>query len=188
MAKTKKNKNKVPLKKSEKSYHRIMEPDDWSDPSNRKVLGEFHKNSDDIPAGQDQSPILEKKSAEVPGPSLQRIINLSNVELAAYAFSRALFPKGVQVPIYVKGMVDMDVAIKDTNVIINTNDVSFEPPPLQLWHLFFTYKGKPVIEYGQGVKNMIKIHHYRAIVFLLAMWVAGRKRRKLKNKSQKLNT
>ena len=87
------------------------------------------------------------------------------------------------VTMYMKGMVDRDIAIKDTNVIINTNDVSFELPPLQLWHFLFTYKGKPIPEYGQRMKNMIKIHRSRAIVFLLTMGMAGRKRRK--NQRQK---
>jgi len=114
----------------------------------------------------------------------QRVLDISSIEVLAYTVFRAMFGKGIRVPLKREGSMDMDIAVKDTDIIINTNDVSFEPPKLQIWHIIFAYKGKPVLEYGRGVKR-IKVHYYRAFVMLIAMWWGGRKKRKAKEKADK---
>jgi len=114
----------------------------------------------------------------------QRVLDISNIEVLAYTIFRAMFGKGIRVPLKIEGSMDMDIAVKDTDVIISTNDVSFEPPKLQIWHFIFAYKGKPVLEYGRGVKR-IKVHYYRAFVMLIAMWWGGKKKRKAKQKADK---
>jgi len=112
-----------------------------------------------------------------------QFFDVSTVEMLAYALSRSLFRRGVQIPLKVKDVVDMDIAVKDTDIILNTNDVSFELPPLQIWHVIFSYKGKPVFEYGRGVNNNMKIHYRHAFPFLMAMWLGTRKRRKARQKA-----
>ncbi len=114
----------------------------------------------------------------------KRVFDISTIEVLAYTVFRAMFGKGIRVPLKIEGSMDMDIMVKDTDVVINTNDVSFEPPKLQIWHFIFAYKGKPVLEYGHGVKR-IKIHYYRAFVMLIAMWWGGKKKRKAKEKADK---
>jgi hypothetical protein len=172
------------------SDHVFLEPDEWKDPEGRKIIGEYHKEThpttgdekgrdkDELPSHSDER--TEGKTQKGP---LRNLIDTSTIELMMYTLSRALFRQGVRVPVYMKGVVDMDIQVKDTDIILNTNDVSFEPPPLQIWHIIFSYKGKPVLEYGRGVKNTIKIHHARALLFVLAMWAGGRKRRKTREKA-----
>ena len=80
----------------------------------------------------------------------------------------------------------MDIAVENNDVILNTNDVSFVPPQLQIWRLIFTYKNKPIIEYGRGIKRGMKIHYGSALIFLLAMWSGGRKTRKAQEKAAKI--
>jgi hypothetical protein len=179
-----------PLEKTPTSDHVLLEPDEWKDPEDRKVIAEFHKDTH-ASSGTEKGRNEEKQSSQgderteekTQKTPIQHIIDLGTIELMMYTLSRALFRQGVKVPVYMKGAVDMDIAVKDTDVIINTNDVSFEPPPLQIWHIIFTYKGKPVLEYGRGVKNTMKIHRVRAVLFLLAMWAGGRKHRKAREKA-----
>jgi hypothetical protein len=183
-AKTKKNTGKDPsTTEADKSNRILLESKEWIDPKGRKVIGEYHKGSHNTNGIENNQPQEKKADTPTQKPSLQRIIDVSTIELMAYTLSRALFHQGVRVPLYIKGAVDMDIAVKDTQVIVNTNDVSFEPPPLQIWHIIFTYKGKPVLEYGHGVKNTMKIHHGHAILFLMAMWLGSRKRRKAREKA-----
>ncbi len=117
-------------------------------------------------------------------PKTRSVIDISTLEVLGYTVFRAMFGQGVRVPLKIEGSMDMDIAVKDTNVIINTNDVTFEPPVLQIWHFIFAYKGRPVIEYGRGVTR-VKVHYYNAFVMLLAMWWGGKKKRKAKEKASR---
>jgi hypothetical protein len=189
--KTKKKKEKAPpVVDTAQTDHVLLNHDDWKDPKGRKVISEYHKvthmdGTEDAETEKNEQPLQNqgtgnKKTSKMP---LQHIIDVSTIELMTYTLTRALFHRGVRVPLYMKGVVDMDIELKDTDLIINTNDVAFEPPPLQIWHIIFSYKGKPVFEYGRGIKNTMKIHHGRAFLFLLAMWIGGRKRRKQREKA-----
>ena len=106
--------------------------------------------------------------------------------MVTYALFRAMFGRGIHVPLKREGVIDMDIAIEDNNIILNTNDVTFIPPELKIWRLIFTYKNKPIIEYGRGIKRGMKIHYGRAVIFLLAMWSGGRKTRKAQEKAVKI--
>jgi len=57
---------------------------------------------------------------------------------------------------------------------------------LEIWRLIFTYKNKPIIEFGRGIKRGMKIHYGSAFIFLLAMWSGGRKTRKAQEKAAKI--
>jgi len=193
---TKKAKGK-PKTKTTRSEHVLIDPEEWKDPDGRRVIAEYHKK--DLPEAQADNKmqgemIGEKKSSdtETTGDSseqklvISRILDISTVEMVTYALFRAMFGRGIHVPLKREGVIDMDIAIEDNNIILNTNDVTFIPPELKIWRLIFTYKNKPIIEYGRGIKRGMKIHYGRAVIFLLAMWSGGRKTRKAQEKAVKI--
>jgi hypothetical protein len=62
-------------------------------------------------------------------------------------------------------------------VTVNTNQLYFTLPELAVWHIVHTHKGKPVLEFGRGVKKGIKIHRFRALLFVLELWRGSRKKK-----------
>ena len=189
-----KNKSKT---KTIKSEHILIEPEEWKDHPGRRVIAEYHKKGP--PESQAENEMQdemndEKKSADTKttGDSseqklpISRILDISTVEIITYAFFRAIFGKNIHIPLKRKGVMDMDIAVENDNVIVNTNDVSFAPPDLKIWRFIFTYKNKPIIELGRGIKRGMKIHYGNALIFLLAMWSGGRKTRKAQEKAAKI--
>jgi len=185
-----KNKSKT---KTIKSEHILIEPEEWKDHPGRRVIAEYHKK--DPPESQAENEIQdEKKSADTKttGDSseqklpISRILDISTVEIITYAFFRAMFGKGIHIPLKRKGVMDMDIAVENNNVIVNTNDVSFALPDLKIWRFIFAYKNKPIIELGRGIKRGMKIHYGNALIFLLAMWSGSRKTRKAQEKAAKI--
>jgi hypothetical protein len=189
-----KNKSK---KKTIKSEHILIEPEEWKDHPGRRVIAEYHKK--DPPESQAENEMQdemndEKKSADTKTTCdsseqklpISRILDISTVEIITYAFFRAMFGKGIHIPLKRKGVMDMDIAVENNNVIVNTNDVSFAPPDLKIWRFIFAYKNKPIIELGRGIKRGMKIHYGNALIFLLAMWSGGRKTRKAQEKAAKI--
>jgi hypothetical protein len=182
-----------PETKAIKSEHILIEPEEWKDHAGRRVIAEYHKK--DPPESQAEHEMQdEKKSSntETSDDSIEqklhisRILDISTVELITYAIFRAMFGKGIHIPLKRKGVMDMDIAVENNNVIVNTNDVSFAPPDLRIWHFIFAYKNKPIIELGRGIKRGMKIHYGNALIFLLAMWSGGRKIRKGQEKAAKI--
>ncbi|MBE3122865.1 MAG: hypothetical protein IMZ53_08680 [Thermoplasmata archaeon] len=193
----KKKVKSIPKTKTTKSAHVLIDPEEWKDHDGQRVIAEYHKK--DLLASQVENEMQdetndEKKSSdtETTGDSseqrlrISRILDISTVEVITYAFFRAMFGKGIRVPLKLKGVIDMDIAVENNDVILNTNDVSFIPPQLQIWRFIFTYKNKPIIEYGRGIKRGMKVHYGRALIFLLAMWSGGRKTRKAQVKAAKI--
>ena len=192
----KKKVKSIPKTKTTKSDHVLIDPEDWKDSNGRRVIAEYHKND---AASHTENEIQdemndEKKSSdtETTGDSseqklsISRILDISTVEVLTYAFFRALFGKSIHIPLKREGVIDMDITVDNNDVVLNTNDVSFVPPQLQIWRLIFTYKNKPIIEFGRGIKHGMKIHYGSAIIFLLAMWSGGRKTRKAQEKAAKI--
>jgi len=189
-----KNKSKT---KTIKSEHILIEPEEWKDHPGRRVIAEYHKkDSLESQAENEMQDEMndEKKSADTKttGDSseqklpISRILDISTVEIITYAFFRAMFGKGIHIPLKRKGVMDMDIAVENNNVIVNTNDISFAPPDLKIWRFIFTYKNKPIMELGRGIKRGMKIHYGNALIFLLAMWSGGRKTRKAQEKAAKI--
>jgi hypothetical protein len=141
----------------------------------RDEMNDAEKSSDTETAGDSSDHNLH----------IPRILNISTAEVITYAFFNAVFGKSIHIPLKQhKGIIDMDITIDNNDVILNTNDVSFVSPQLQIWRLIFTYKNKPIIEFGRGVKRGMKIHYVSALIYLLAMWSGGRKTRRKLQKSQ----
>jgi len=186
----------IPKTKTTKSEHVLIDPEEWKDSDGRRVIAEYHKK--DLPETQAENEMQDemndkKKSSdtETTGDSsekkllISRILDISTVEVITYAFFRAMFGKSIHIPLKREGVIDMDITVDNNDVILNTNDVSFAPPQLQIWRLIFTYKNKPIIEFGRGIKRGMKIHYGSALIFLLAMWSGGRKTRKAQEKAAK---
>ena len=187
----------TPKTKTTKSEHVLIDPEEWKDHDGQRVIAEYHKK--DLPASQAENEMQDKTNNEKKSlgtdtaddsPEHQsfaaRVLDISTIEVITYAFFRAMFGKGIRVPLKREGVIDMDIAVENNDIILNTNDVSFVPPQLQIWRLIFTYKNKPIIEYGRGIKRGMKIHYGRALIFLLAMWSGGRKTRKAQEKAAKI--
>ncbi len=183
--------------KTVKSEHVLIDPEEWKDSDGQRVIAEYHKK--DIPKTQAENKIKEemndeKKTSDIETSDvsseqksgISRILDISTVEVITYAFFRAMFGKRIHIPLKKEGVIDMDITVDNSDVILNTNDVSFVPPQLNIWRLIFTYKNKPIIEFGRGIKRGMKIHYGSALIFLLAMWSGGRKTRKAQEKAAKI--
>jgi len=192
----KKVKSKTKTKTVE-SAHVLIDPEEWKDRDGQRVIAEYHKK--DIQETQTEDKIQdeqndEEKSSDIETTTvsseqksgISRILDISTVEVITYAFFRAMFGKGIHIPLKKEGVIDMDITVDNSDVILNTNDVSFVPPQLNIWRLIFTYKNKPIIEFGRGIKRGMKIHYGSALIFLLAMWSGGRKTRKAQEKAAKI--
>lgn len=132
------------------------------------------------PAGRSPLTGVGKLMRKLPAKGPGGIMDLPTIELAAYVALRAMFGDGVTIPIRREGLIDMDVQINGKEIRINSNRFMLELPELSVFHIVFAYKGKPVVEYGRGVTNNIKIHRYRAFMLLVGMWWNGRRARKEK--------
>jgi len=193
----KKKVKSIPEKKMTMSKHVLIDREEWKDHDGQRVIAEYHKK--DLPASQAENEMQDKTNNEKKSlgtdtaddsPEHQsfaaRVLDISTVEVITYAFFRAMFGKGIRVPLKREGVIDMDIAVENNDITLNTNDVSFVPPQLQIWRIIFTYKNKPIIEYGRGIKRGMKIHYGSALIFLLAMWSGGRKTRKAQEKAAKI--
>ena len=109
-------------------------------------------------------------------PPLERLIDVPSIELATYAMFRSIVGRGIRIPIKREGVVDMDIVVKDKDVILNTNEMMLDLPRLAIWRFVFAYKGEPIMEYGRGVKNNIKVHRWRMFKLLLQIWWRGRQK------------
>lgn len=153
------------------------------DRGSTKFLGEYHKEG---------APDLDKEglSDYVPPPSGPKVpreksnmvphIDSGTVEVLSYALFRLVFGEGVKVPIRREGSVDMDVTVLGRDITINTKELFFEVPELVVWKFIYTHKDKPVMEFGRGVKNGMKIHRIEAFKLGIEMWAGTRKRNKEK--------
>ena len=110
--------------------------------------------------------------------SMDRVIDISTLEVAAFALLKVLVGGGLRIPVKREGLVDMDILIKDNDVVFDVNSLQFGEHKLKVWHLVFAYQGTPIMEVGRGVKNGTKVYKFRALKLLLTLWAQGRKRRK----------
>jgi hypothetical protein len=193
--KKKKVKN-ITKTKTTKSEHILIDPEEWKDSDGQRVIAEYHKKDTKSHAKNEKQDETnnEKQSSSTDTADdsskkqsfTSRILDISTVEVITYAFFRAMFGKSIHIPLKREGVIDMDITVENNDVILNTNDVSFVPPQLNIWRLIFTYKNKPILEFGRGVKRGMKIHYGSALIFLLAMWSGGRKTRKTQEKAAKI--
>ena len=105
-----------------------------------------------------------------PLPPAGKPLDTKTVEVLALTVFRAIFREGIRVPLTVAGTAEMDLVVRDANVLVNLKKVQVQAPELQIWRLTLAYQGKPVVEYGRGIKNDMRIHLPRLCFLLLALW------------------
>jgi hypothetical protein len=101
---------------------------------------------------------------------IEKTLDSKTLELLALASFRSIFGQGVVVPLRKEGMMDMDLVIRDSNVLLNMNSIQAHAPELLIWRFTFAYQGKPVVEYGRGIKNDMKLHFPQLLFLLVSMW------------------
>ena len=139
----------------------------------------------DRPRLPPEDPGAQAPEDSPPQGKIQRTIDLGMIEMISYTLSRVAFSKGLSIPIKRDGMVDMDVTVKGKEITINTNQLYFSVPELNVWHIVYQHKGKPILELGRGVKNGMAIHRLQAIRLGLEMWNGSRKMNKMRLKQLK---
>jgi hypothetical protein len=112
-------------------------------------------------------PLVSPASPVSPG---KKAINTGTVELLTGALFRTIFGKGIQVPIKMSGVLDMDVLVHENDVFINANQVLVEFPQLSIWRLVVAYQGRPVVEMGRGVRKKIHVHQGAMLYAMLRIW------------------
>jgi len=110
-----------------------------------------------------------------PAVRFVKTLDTKTVEVLALAVFRTLFRDGIHVPLKMNGTMDMDLVVKDNNVLLNMNQVHTSVPELSIWRITFAYRGKPVVEYGRGIKNDMKVHIPQLCFLMLAAWREKRK-------------
>ncbi|MGA3022296.1 MAG: hypothetical protein ABSE66_05770 [Thermoplasmata archaeon] len=110
-----------------------------------------------------------------PAVRFEKTLDTKTVEVLALAVFRTLFRDGIHVPLKMNGTMDMDLVVKDNNVLLNMNQVHTSVPELSIWRITFAYRGKPVVEYGRGIKNDMKVHIPQLCFLMLAAWREKRK-------------
>jgi hypothetical protein len=106
----------------------------------------------------------------------EKTLDTKTVEVLALSVFRTLFRDGLHLPLKKEGLMDMDLVVKDNNVLLNMNTFQSEVPELSIWRITFAYRDKPVVEYGRGIKNDMKIHLPQLFVLLIAIWREKRKK------------
>ncbi|MFZ0891304.1 MAG: hypothetical protein WB778_00390 [Thermoplasmata archaeon] len=102
-------------------------------------------------------------------------LDMKMVEGLILTVFQAMFRDGVRIPLKMNGMVDLDLTVKDNNVRVNMNQFRSTMPELTIWRIIFAYRGKPVVEYGRGIKNDMKIHFPQLFFLMIAIWRERRK-------------
>ncbi len=157
---------------SAKPHHHLVEPEAWENQPGQRIIGEYHQGS----------PATPHLDSETPGGHhlakflKTSVLDVTNVEMISSAIFRTLYGKGIRAPLKLKNVIDMDITVDNNVVTLNTNNVSFIPPKLEIWRFIFAYKNKPLLEYGMGISG-IKIYYGRAFLFGLTLWWVGWKNR-----------
>ena len=115
---------------------------------------------------------------ELPAARLKKPLDLSMVEEVAYLAIKRVFGEGVRIPIRREGLADLDVTIKDKEIVIDVNRLIADVPMLSVWRVTFAYQGEPLVLYGRGVKGDLKVNRLRMARFLTRAWLEKRKRQR----------
>jgi len=116
-----------------------------------------------------------RRAKELPSARRKQALDLSIVEEAAYLVMNRVFREGVRIPIRKEGVADLDVIIKDKEVVIDVNRLIFDAPKLSVWRITLAYQGEPLAMVGRGVKGDLKINPFNMARFLVRVWLEKRK-------------
>jgi hypothetical protein len=172
---------------SAKSHHHLVEPEAWENLPGQRIIGEYHQGSPanshkgsktrDRTDKDKEHPVHDKSGGPRFAKFLKtKVLDVTNMEMISSAIFRTLYGKGIRAPLKLKNVIDMDIAVDNNVVTLNTNNVSFIPPKLEIWRFIFAYKNKPLLEYGKGISG-IKVYYGRAFIFGLTLWWVSWKKR-----------
>lgn len=185
------HKNGAPFLDKSQALDAMKKPDESLDgivetlPSEQEIVVQLPEQDAPKTNMPSETPKSQAPSGTAPQSNIQRPIDFGLIEMASYALFRVAFSNGVSIPIKREGMIDMNLTIKGKEITINTNQLFFSVPELNVWHIVYEHKGKPILELGRGVKNGMKIHRLQAIRLGLEMWNGSRKMNKEKLKQLK---
>jgi hypothetical protein len=108
----------------------------------------------------------------------ERPLDSRTVEMLALTAFRTIFREGIHVPLKLNGVSDMDLLVRDSDVTLNLNQLQLQVPSLVIWRITVAFQGKPLVEYGRGVKNDMKLHLGQLFFLLLVMWREKRRSRR----------
>jgi hypothetical protein len=177
---------------SARPHHHLVEPEAWENLPGQRIIGEYHQGSPASSHNGSKTQDGTDKDTKHPahdtsgGPNLAKflktkVLDVTNVEMISSAIFRTFYGKGIRAPLKLKNVIDRDIAVDNNIVTVNTNNVSFIPPKLEIWRFIFAYKNKPLLEYGKGISG-IKVYYGRAFVFGLTLWwVSWKKKWILRN-------
>jgi hypothetical protein len=113
-------------------------------------------------------------------PHAERTVDTRTIEMLALTVFRAVFREGIHVPIKLEGVTDMDLLVRGSDVTLNLNQIQVQAPQLVIWRITVAYQGRPLVEYGRGIRNDVKLHLGQLLFLLLELWrEKGRTRRAL---------
>jgi hypothetical protein len=130
-------------------------------------------------------PSSEKEKVQKEPLKLTDVVDINTLEVVSYWIFRLAFGKELHIPIKKEGLADIDVAINNKDVVVNTNQLYFAFPELVVWHITYTHKGRPVLEIGRGVKKGLKVHRINAFRLLMEVWMGSRRAEKEKMSGNK---
>jgi hypothetical protein len=137
-----------------------------------------------VNVSDDRVPPPPLKSPGPPRSPYQKTLDTKTVEVLGLAVFRAMFRDGLHIPLKRPGMMDMDLVVKDNNILLNLNQVQADVPELSIWRITFAYRGKPVVEYGRGIKNDMKLHIPQLCFLLVAIWREKRKKNRARARGE----
>lgn len=172
----------------------------WGKRNGAKVTGEYHAEGapdPESPSSWERKPSGSAKRpaepAAVPSPqkpaaagseeekeTIDRPIDLTTAEVITYALFRMMFGRGLHIPVKREGLVDLDITVRGNDVNVNTNQLLYAVPELTVWRVIYSHQGKPVFEFGRGLKNGSRIHYLNAAVLLMTLWRQSREINKAK--------
>jgi len=163
-----------------KPRHLLMEPEGWANQPGQRIIGEYHEGNPSDPQAEIKTWDGRDKDKERPAHDASgglnfakllksNVLDVTNIEMISSVVFRTLYGKGIRAPLKLKNVIDMDIAVENNVVTLNTNNVSFIPPKLEVWRFIFAFRNKPLLEYGSGISG-IKIYYGRAFIFGMTLW------------------
>jgi hypothetical protein len=144
------------------------------------LRGAQRESAAERPRGE--GPQESRPAQDAPKPKVSKAFDVSFAEELVYLAIKKMFSGGITIPIRKEGMADLDIVIKDKDVVLDIDKFYPSQPLLHVWRVTFAYKGEPLAYYGRGVKGDLKILPFPMARFLIQQWYQKRTRLKLEKR------
>ena len=92
-------------------------------------------------------------------------------EHIAHFLTSTFFPDGIHLPVRKDGLVDLDVILREREVVVDVHRLWPQFPVLAVWRITLAYQGRPLVTMGQGVQGHVKVRPLRVLVTLFRVWL-----------------